>query len=69
MPTYKDWIKEIDLNIDYFSAFIKAWIAFNSWYRSEYTERSDREIIERIKMQNNRFKGHIETFLDGNNNS
>lgn len=23
MPTYKDWIKEIDLNIDYFSAFIK----------------------------------------------
>ena len=46
MPTYKDWIKEIDLNIDYFSAFIKAWIAFNSWYRSEYTERSDREIMK-----------------------
>ena len=69
MPTYKDWIKEIDLNIDYFSAFIKAWIAFNSWYRSEYTERSDREIIEKIKTQSNRFKGYIETFLDKNNNS
>lgn len=69
MPTYKDWIKEIDLNIDYFSAFIKAWIAFNSWYRSEYTERSDRDIIEKIKSQNNRFKGYIESFLDKNNNS
>jgi len=69
MPTYKDWIKEIDLNIDYFSAFIKAWIAFNSWYRSEYAERSDRDIIEKIKAQSNRFKGYIETFLDKNNNS
>lgn len=69
MPTYKDWIKEIDLNVDYFSSFIKAWIAFNSWYRSEYTERSDRDIIEKIKSKNNRFKGYIETFLDKNNNS
>ena len=69
MPTYKDWIKESDLNIDYFSAFIKAWIAFNSWYRSEYAERSDRDIIEKIKAQSNRFKGYIETFLDKNNNS
>lgn len=69
MPTYKDWIKEIDLNIDYFSAFIKAWIAFNSWYRSEYSERTDREIIEKIKAQHNRFKGYIETLLDANNTS
>jgi len=69
MPTYKDWIKEIDINIDYFSAFLRAWIAFNSWYRSEYTERSDRDIIEKIKMQSNRFKGYIETLLDVNNTS
>ncbi len=69
MLTYKDWIKEIDLNIDYFSAFIKAWIAFNSWYRSEYTKRRDRDIIEKVKAQGNRFKGYIETFLDKNNNS
>lgn len=69
MPTYKDWIKETDIHIDYFSAFIKAWIAFNSWYRSEYTERTDREIIDKIKSQNNRFKGAIETLLDINNTS
>ncbi len=75
MPThkkqriYKEWIEEIDINIDYFSAFLKAWIAFNSWYRFVYSERTDRDIIERIKTQSNSFKGYIETLLDTNNNS
>ena len=32
MAGYKDWIEAIDINIDYFSAFMKAWIAFNAWY-------------------------------------
>jgi hypothetical protein len=67
MASYKDWIRRIDIEIDYFSAFIKAWIAFNSWYRSEYIERTDRDIIEKIKSQNNRFKTYIETFLDKHN--
>lgn len=67
MSTYREWIKKIDINVDYYSAFIKAWIAFNSWYRSEYSERTDREIIEKIKNQNSRFKGYIETLLDINN--
>lgn len=53
MPSYKDWIQKIDIDIDYYSAFIKAWIAFNSWYRSENKERTDREIIERLKSENN----------------
>lgn len=69
MPSYRDWIRKIDIDVDYFSAFIKAWIAFNSWYRSEYRERTDREIIEKLKTENNRFKGYIETLLDKNNNT
>ena len=69
MPSYKDWIRKIDIEIDYFSAFVKAWIAFNSWYRSEYSDRTDREIVERLKTQNNHFKGYIETLLDRNNNT
>ena len=32
MPGYKDWIDTIDIRIDYYSAFMKAWIAFNAWY-------------------------------------
>lgn len=69
MASYRDWISRIDIEIDYYSAFIKAWIAFNSWYRSEYADRTDRAIIERLKSQSNRFKGYIETLLDPNNNS
>ncbi len=67
MPSYKDWIQKIDISVDYYSAFIKAWIAFNSWYRSEYSEKTDREIIEKLKTESNRFKGYIETLLDVNN--
>lgn len=26
MPGYKDWIDAIDIKVDYFSAFMKAWI-------------------------------------------
>lgn len=69
MSSYKDWIRKIDIDVDYFAAFVKAWIAFNSWYRSEYTEKTDREIIDRIKTQNNHFKGYIESLLDKNNTS
>ena len=32
MPGYKDWIAEVDIKVDYYSAFMKAWIAFNAWY-------------------------------------
>lgn len=69
MPSYREWIRKIDIEVDYYSAFIKAWIAFNSWYRNEYSERTDREIIEKLKIENNRFKGYIETLLDSNNNT
>lgn len=69
MPSYRDWIRKIDIDVDYYSAFIKAWIAFNSWYRSEHQAGTDRAIIEKLKTQNNRFKGYIETLLDTNNNS
>jgi len=69
MPSYKDWIRKIDIEVDYFSAFIKAWIAFNSWYRFHFTERTDRAVIEKIKSQTNLFRSYIETFLDVSNNS
>lgn len=69
MPSYKDWIRKIDIDVDYYSAFIKAWIAFNSWYRSECHERTDRGIIEKFRTESNRFKGYIEALLDNNNNT
>lgn len=69
MPSYRDWIRIIDIDIDYYSAFIKAWIAFNSWYRSECNGRTDRDIIEKLKTDDNRFKDYIETMLDQNNDT
>lgn len=57
MGNYKDWINTIDINVDYFSAFIKAWIAFNSWYRSTYDAfSSDGALMDKIKSEHNTFK-------------
>ena len=58
MAGYKDWIDAIDIKVDYFSAFMKAWIAFNAWYNcsDEVPGKNDKECIEYIASQTNRFK-------------
>lgn len=64
MGNYKDWIKTIDINIDYYSAFVKSWIAFNSWYRDAYDANlSDAAVIEKIKTEHNIFKTSIINLL------
>lgn len=40
------WLRMSD--IDYVGQFVKAWLAFNAWYRSAYSETQDRKIINRI---------------------
>lgn len=69
MASYKDWISKIDIDIDYFAAFIKAWIAFNSWYRSQFPDGSDRDVVEKIKSENNAFRSYLEAFLDKHSES
>lgn len=65
MPGYKDWIDAIDIKVDYFSAFMKAWIAFNAWYNNsgEIQGKTDKEHIEYIGGTTNRFKTYIENLL------
>ena len=65
MPGYKDWIDTIDIKVDYFSAFMKAWIAFNAWYNNsgEVSGKSDKECIDFISSKSNRFKTYIENLL------
>ena len=65
MPGYKDWIDAIDIKVDYFSAFMKAWIAFNAWYNNsgEVMGKNDKERIEFIGSKSNRFKTYIENLL------
>ncbi len=45
------WLRMSD--IDYVGQFVKAWLAFNAWYRSAYTETQDRKIINEFKWQSN----------------
>jgi hypothetical protein len=39
--------------VDYLGQFVKAWLAFNAWYRSAYNEHRDRMIINEFKWQPN----------------
>lgn len=65
MPGYKDWIEQADINVDYYSAFMKAWIAFNAWYNfsGEIPLGTDRKCIEYIIEHTNRFKTYINNLL------
>ena len=66
MPGYKDWINAIDIKVDYFSAFMKAWIAFNAWYNvsGEVVGKNDKECIEYIASQTNRFKTYTMNLIN-----
>lgn len=70
MSNYKDWIDAIDLKVDYFSAFMKAWIAFNAWYESgeiSIPGRTDKDYIEYIANHTNRFKSYVINLLNADN--
>ena len=70
MSNYKDWIDAIDLKVDYFSAFMKAWIAFNAWYESgevSISGRTDKDYIEHIANHTNRFKSYVINLLNADN--
>lgn len=67
MPnTYIDnrdaWLRMSD--IDYVGQFVKAWLAFNAWYRSAYTEAQDRKIINEFKWQGNPVLSALRPKLD-----
>lgn len=68
MSNYKDWIDAVDIKIDYFSAFMKAWIAFNSWYESgEIPGKTDKDHIEHIAEHTNRFKTYVMNLINVDN--
>ena len=67
MAGYKEWIENAEVKIDYFSAFLKAWIAFNAWYNEEIHEKTDQQCIEKI-CDNSRFKSYITNLLAAEDN-
>ena len=67
MAGYKEWIENAEVKIDYFSAFLKAWIAFNAWYNEEIHEKTDQQCIEKI-CDDSRFKSYITNLLAAEDN-
>ena len=49
--------------VDYLGQFVKAWLAFNAWYRSAYNETQDHKIIEEIKWLPNQIASHLRPLL------
>lgn len=50
-------------DIDFITAFVKAWLAFNAWYRSHYNLTQDRQILEQVKFHPNPIKNKAESML------
>jgi hypothetical protein len=58
------WKCLAELQVDYFTQFIKAWIPFNAWFSTSYlNENTDREILTRIKNENNDFRNKMILYL------
>jgi hypothetical protein len=56
-------------SIDYFTQFIKAWIAFNAWYKNYYPELdTDRKAINEIKSHHNNFRNKLLSLLNDRGN-
>lgn len=57
-------------DIDYFTQFIKAWLAFNAWLRNAYPDiKKDRELINNIKENSNAVKNKIRSLLNDTSNN
>ncbi|KRJ19290.1 MULTISPECIES: hypothetical protein [Acinetobacter] len=53
-------------DIDYFTHFVKAWIPFNSWYRTYYPNlKTDREAINEIKTTSNSVQRRFLSLIGG----
>lgn len=70
-PHAADWMNRAE--IDYIGPFVKAWAAFNAWYRHASASRKDSEGLRFVKQQPNPVRSGIMPLLrpaqrDGNGN-
>jgi hypothetical protein len=64
----ENWIKKAEL--DFFTMFIKSWLPFNAWYMKDFYDEtanrtSDRNIIDHLKNNSNRYRDKIIALLRG----
>ena len=53
------------IEVDWLGQYVKAWVAFNAWYRNNFNLKRDGEIIEEIKNDEGNICSKIENFLSG----
>lgn len=54
------------VEVDWIGQYVKAWVAFNAWYRNTFpSDLKDWEIIEEIKDDQGNIRSKIENFLSG----
>lgn len=65
---HKDrWLQIANGEFEYSIMFIKCWLPFNAWYCNNYPElnNSDRQILTKVKNDNNLFKTRVISLLEG----
>lgn len=57
-PHAQEWMNRAE--IDYIGPFVKAWAAFNAWYRQDSGHAKEREMLNfAIRHQNSRLRRHV----------
>ena len=64
-PHAAEWMHLADL--DYIGPFVKAWAAFNAWYREASAQGTERAMLDFVATQPNRARRRILPLLDGGN--
>ena len=64
-PHATDWMKRAD--IDYIGPFVKAWAAFNAWYRHASNETQERRMLNFVKNEPNALRRQVLALLDNGN--
>ena len=64
-PHAADWMSRAE--IDYIGPFVKAWAAFNAWYRHASGQAQERAMLEYVRNQPNPVRRGILPLLDNDN--
>lgn len=64
-PHASDWMRRAE--IDYIGPFVKAWAAFNAWYRHASAADREREMLDWVKQRPNAIRRGILPFLREDN--
>ena len=64
-PRAAEWMSRAE--IDYIGPFVKAWAAFNAWYRHSSGQTQERAMLEYVQSQPNPVRQGILPLLDNDN--